>query len=114
MTHGSPTAGTADTSYGALSMDDIAQHACVAKGLVCHHFKSKRGHHLAIVEESVAEPVARAAAGTEPAGSERARRTIDGHLYDAEHHRARDPDGDRGVRPRPPRSTRARGPGGSR
>ncbi|MCY0921835.1 MULTISPECIES: TetR/AcrR family transcriptional regulator [unclassified Streptomyces] len=78
----------ADTSYDALSMDDIAQHAGVAKGLIYYYFKSKRGYYLAIVEESVAELVARAAAETELAGSERARRTIDGYLYYAEHHRA--------------------------
>ncbi|MGW6818396.1 TetR/AcrR family transcriptional regulator [Streptomyces sp. NPDC055005] len=78
----------ADTSYDALSMDDIAQHAGVAKGLIYYYFKSKRGYYLAIVEESVAELVARAAAETELAGPERARRTIDGYLYYAEHHRA--------------------------
>ncbi|MFB7172977.1 TetR/AcrR family transcriptional regulator [Streptomyces sp. NPDC056254] len=57
----------ADTSCGALSMDDIA---------------------LAIVEDCVAGLVARA--GDEPAlpADERVRRTVDGYLHYAEHHRA--------------------------
>ncbi|MGW7103572.1 TetR/AcrR family transcriptional regulator [Streptomyces sp. NPDC054838] len=78
----------ADTSYDALSMDDIAKQAGVAKGLVYYYFKSKRGYYLAIVQESVAELVARARADTELTGAERARRTIDGYLYYAEHHQA--------------------------
>ncbi len=57
----------ADASYGALSMDDIA---------------------LAVVEDCVAGLVARA--GDEPAlpADERVRRTADGYLHYAEHHRA--------------------------
>ncbi|MFD9305894.1 TetR/AcrR family transcriptional regulator [Streptomyces sp. NPDC060048] len=79
----------ADTSYDALSMDDIAKQAGVAKGLIYYYFKSKRGYYLAIVEDSVAELVARAAADGEvvPA-AERVRTTIDGYLYYAEHHQA--------------------------
>ncbi|GHB78877.1 TetR family transcriptional regulator [Streptomyces cirratus] len=78
----------ADTSYDALSMDDIAKQAGVAKGLIYYYFKSKRGYYLAIVEDSVAELVARAGADTELTGAERARRTIDGYLHYAEHHQA--------------------------
>ncbi|AWZ05701.1 TetR/AcrR family transcriptional regulator [Streptomyces sp. ICC1] len=78
----------ADTSYDALSMDDIAKHAGVAKGLIYYYFKSKRGYYLAIVEDSVAELVARAAAEDRVPAAERVRTTIDGYLYYAEHHQA--------------------------
>ncbi|MFF8609129.1 TetR/AcrR family transcriptional regulator [Streptomyces sp. NPDC015346] len=78
----------ADTSYDALSMDDIAQHAGVAKGLIYYYFKSKRGYYLAIVEESVSDLVARAASDTELPRRERVERTIDGYLRYAEHHQA--------------------------
>lgn len=78
----------ADTSYDALSMDDIAKHAGVAKGLIYYYFKSKRGYYLAIVEDSVAELVARAAGESELPNAQRVRSTIDGYLYYAEHHQA--------------------------
>ncbi|MEU9237673.1 TetR/AcrR family transcriptional regulator [Streptomyces subrutilus] len=78
----------ADTSYDALSMDDIAKQAGVAKGLIYYYFKSKRGYYLAIVEDSVAELVARAGGETDLPAAERVRRTIDGYLSYAEHHRA--------------------------
>ncbi|MFF4848523.1 TetR/AcrR family transcriptional regulator [Streptomyces sp. NPDC001194] len=78
----------ADTSYDALSMDDIAKQAGVAKGLIYYYFKSKRGYYLAIVEDSVAELVARAAGEPDLPKAERVRRTIDGYLHYAEHHQA--------------------------
>ncbi|KOV14640.1 TetR family transcriptional regulator [Streptomyces sp. XY413] len=78
----------ADTSYDALSMDDIAKHAGVAKGLIYYYFKSKRGYYLAIVEDSVAGLLARADGDTGLPGAERVRRTIDGYLHYAEHHHA--------------------------
>lgn len=78
----------ADTSYDALSMDDIAKHAGVAKGLIYYYFKSKRGYYLAIVEDSVSELVARAAGESELPNAQRVRTTIDGYLHYAEHHQA--------------------------
>ncbi|MFJ3726363.1 TetR/AcrR family transcriptional regulator [Streptomyces sp. NPDC090045] len=78
----------ADTSYDALSVDDIAKQAGVAKGLIYYYFTSKRGYYLAIVEDSVAELVARAGGDADLPGAERVRRTIDGYLHYAEHHRA--------------------------
>ena len=78
----------ADTSYDALSMDDIAKHAGVAKGLVYYYFQSKRGYYLAIIEDSVAELVSRAAGDTELPPAERVHRTIDGYLRYAECHQA--------------------------
>lgn len=78
----------ADTSYDALSMDDIARQAHVAKGLIYYYFKSKRGYYLAIVEDSVADLVSRAADGAELPPVERVHRTIDGYLRYAEHNQA--------------------------
>ncbi|MER5732425.1 TetR/AcrR family transcriptional regulator [Streptomyces sp. NPDC002138] len=78
----------ADTSYDALSMDDIAKQAGVAKGLIYYYFTSKRGYYLAIVEDSVGELAARAGGDTGLPAAERVRRTIDGYLHYAEHHHA--------------------------
>ncbi|MFF3644940.1 TetR/AcrR family transcriptional regulator [Streptomyces sp. NPDC002564] len=78
----------ADTSYDALSMDDIARHAGVAKGLIYYYFKSKRGYYLAIIEDSVADLVARAGRHDDLPPVERVQRTIDGYLRYAEHHQA--------------------------
>ncbi|MFI7319206.1 TetR/AcrR family transcriptional regulator [Streptomyces venezuelae] len=78
----------ADTSYDALSMDDIARHAGVAKGLIYYYFKSKRGYYLAIIEDSVADLVARAGRHDDLPPVERVQRTVDGYLRYAEHHQA--------------------------
>lgn len=78
----------ADTSYDALSMDDIARHAHVAKGLIYYYFKSKRGYYLAIVEDSVTDLVTTAAGGLELPPVERVHRTIDRYLCYAEHNQA--------------------------
>ncbi|MFD4789057.1 TetR/AcrR family transcriptional regulator [Streptomyces sp. NPDC058459] len=78
----------ADTSYDALSMDDIARHAHVAKGLIYYYFQSKRGYYLAIVQDSVAELVAFAASGAELPAVDRLQRTLDGYLRFAENHQA--------------------------
>ncbi|MES4892631.1 TetR/AcrR family transcriptional regulator [Streptomyces sp. NPDC096012] len=78
----------ADTPYDALSMDDIARQADVAKGLIYYYFRSKRGYYLAIVEDSVADLVSSAAGGLELPAVDRVHRTIDGYLRYAEHHQA--------------------------
>ncbi|MEU0601372.1 TetR/AcrR family transcriptional regulator [Streptomyces sp. NPDC006393] len=78
----------ADTSYDALSMDDIARQAHVAKGLIYYYFQSKRGYYLAIVEDSVADLVTFAASGRDLPAVERVHRTVDGYLRYAEHHQA--------------------------
>ncbi|GAA3959410.1 TetR/AcrR family transcriptional regulator [Streptomyces marokkonensis] len=78
----------ADTSYDALSMDDIARQARVAKGLIYYYFQSKRGYYLAIIQDSVAGLVTTAAGGTELAQVDRVHRTIDGYLRYAEHNQA--------------------------
>lgn len=79
----------ANTSYDALSMDDIARHAGVAKGLIYYYFKNKRGYYLAIVEDSVAELVTLAAAGgSELPRTERVQRTVEAYLRFAQHNEA--------------------------
>lgn len=78
----------ADTSYDALSMDDIARQAQVAKGLIYYYFRSKRGYYLAIIQDSVADLVTSAAAGVELPAVDRVHRTIDGYLRYAEQHQA--------------------------
>ncbi|MEU9480059.1 TetR/AcrR family transcriptional regulator [Streptomyces sp. NPDC048191] len=78
----------ADTSYDALSMDDIARQAHVAKGLIYYYFQSKRGYYLAIIQDSVADLVTSAAGGLELPAVDRVHRTIDGYLRYAEHHQA--------------------------
>ncbi|MEG3630353.1 TetR/AcrR family transcriptional regulator [Streptomyces poriticola] len=78
----------ADTSYDALSMDDIARQARVAKGLIYYYFESKRGYYLAIIQESVDELVTTAASGPERPQVERVHRTIDGYLRYAEQNQA--------------------------
>ncbi|WP_432137569.1 MULTISPECIES: TetR/AcrR family transcriptional regulator [unclassified Streptomyces] len=78
----------ADTSYDALSMDDIAKQAHVAKGLIYYYFQSKRGYYLAIIQDSVADLVSFAASGRELPQVDRAHRTIDGYLRYAEHNQA--------------------------
>ncbi|PWI19823.1 TetR family transcriptional regulator [Streptomyces sp. Act143] len=78
----------ADTSYDALSMDDIARQAHVAKGLIYYYFQSKRGYYLAIIQDSVADLVTFAASGVQLPQLDRVHRTIDSYLRYAEHNQA--------------------------
>ena len=78
----------ADTSYDALSMDDIARQAHVAKGLIYYYFQSKRGYYLAIIQDSVADLVTYAASGLEMGQVDRVQRTLDSYLRYAEHNQA--------------------------
>ncbi|MFJ9413134.1 TetR/AcrR family transcriptional regulator [Streptomyces sp. NPDC101227] len=78
----------ADTSYDALSMDDIAREAGVAKGLIYYYFTNKRGYYLAIIEDAVAQLVERAGSTHDLPPVERVQRTIDGYLRYAQHHQA--------------------------
>ncbi|NBM18373.1 TetR family transcriptional regulator [Streptomyces sp. GC420] len=78
----------ADTSYDALSMDDIARHAGVAKGLIYYYFKSKRGYYLAIVEDSVASFITLASSGADLPPEQRALRAVEGFLLFAKTHEA--------------------------
>jgi AcrR family transcriptional regulator len=55
----------ASRPYDELSIDDIAAHAGVAKGLLYYYFGSKRGFYVAVVEAAAAELRERTA--TDPA-----------------------------------------------
>ncbi|MEU3253894.1 helix-turn-helix domain-containing protein [Streptomyces sp. NPDC006997] len=78
----------ADRSYDALSMDDIARQAQVAKGLIYYYFHSKRGYYLAIVQDSVADLVDFAAREAALPQLDRAHRTVESYLRYAERHQA--------------------------
>ncbi|MFJ6087674.1 TetR/AcrR family transcriptional regulator [Streptomyces sp. NPDC092369] len=78
----------ADTSYDALSMDDIARQAHVAKGLIYYYFQSKRGYYLAIIHDSVADLITFAASGLELPQVDRVQRTMDSYLRWAENNQA--------------------------
>ncbi len=78
----------ADTSYDTLSMDDIAKHAGVAKGLIYYYFKSKRGYYLAIVEDSVSNLISLAESGTALPCEERVTRAVESFLWFAQYHQA--------------------------
>ncbi|MGG7569981.1 TetR/AcrR family transcriptional regulator [Streptomyces sirii] len=78
----------ADTSYDALSMDDIARQAGVAKGLIYYYFTNKRGYYLAIIEDAVAGLVERAGSTHDLPPVERVERTVEGYLRYAQHHQA--------------------------
>lgn len=52
----------AERAYDAVSIDEVAAHAGVSKGLLYHYFADKRGYYLATIE-AVAE---RLLAATEP------------------------------------------------
>ena len=78
----------ADTSYDALSMDDSAKQAHVAKGLIYYYFQSKRGYYLAIIHDSVADLINFAASGLELEQLDRVHRTMESYLRWAEHNQA--------------------------
>lgn len=42
----------AETTFDALSVDEIAQRAGISKGLLFHYFGSKRGYYVATVQAS--------------------------------------------------------------
>jgi AcrR family transcriptional regulator len=78
----------ARTSYDALSIDDIAKQAGVAKGLIYYYFSSKRGYYLAVVEDSVEELVTRARSDPQLPARERLLDTLDGYLRFVQGHEA--------------------------
>jgi AcrR family transcriptional regulator len=77
-----------DTSYDALSMDDIARHAQVAKGLIYYYFQSKRGYYLAIIHDSVADLINFAGGEVDREQLDRVHRTMESYLRWAEHNQA--------------------------
>jgi AcrR family transcriptional regulator len=55
----------ADHPYDELSIDELADRAGVAKGLLYYYFGSKRGYYTAVIEQAAAE--LRATTTTDPA-----------------------------------------------
>lgn len=78
----------ARTSYDALSLDDIARQAGVAKGLIYYYFTNKRGYYLAVVEDSVSALVSNAEGRPELQPRERVLHTLDYYLRFARGHEA--------------------------
>ncbi|MFI6581092.1 TetR/AcrR family transcriptional regulator [Embleya sp. NPDC050493] len=78
----------ADTSYDALSVDEIAARANVAKGLLYYYFRNKRGFYLAVIEDSVADLVARARSDADQPAADRLRNVLDGYLRFAQGNQA--------------------------
>ncbi|POM22869.1 HTH-type transcriptional regulator EthR [Actinomadura rubteroloni] len=78
----------ADRPYDVLSIDEIADAAGVAKGLIYYYFGSKRGLFLAVIESaaSALEELTEEYDGLSPA--ERLIRTLDGFLWWADGHRS--------------------------
>ncbi|OPC78792.1 TetR family transcriptional regulator [Embleya scabrispora] len=70
----------ANTSYDALSVDEIASRANVAKGLLYYYFRNKRGYYVAVIEDSVADLVARARSDADQPAADRLRKVLDGYL----------------------------------
>ncbi|MFI0353246.1 TetR/AcrR family transcriptional regulator [Actinomadura sp. 9N407] len=77
----------ADRPYDALSIDEIAASAGVAKGLIYYYFGSKRGLFLAVIEEATGHLNALAEEFGELSPAERLTRTLDGFLRWADTHR---------------------------
>ncbi|MDL4816061.1 TetR/AcrR family transcriptional regulator [Actinomadura opuntiae] len=78
----------ADRPYDALSIDDIAAEAGVAKGLIYYYFGSKRGLFLAVIGAAAQalNALAEEFGGHSPA--DRLVRTLDGFLWWAGAHRS--------------------------
>jgi AcrR family transcriptional regulator len=72
--------------YDALSIDELAAEAGVAKGLLYYYFGSKRGYYLAVVEDAASE--LRGLASPDPGlpPAERLRRTLDAYIAFAGRH----------------------------
>lgn len=78
----------ADRSYDALSMDEIAAAADVAKGLIYYYFGSKRGLFLAVIEDAAGHLNALAEEFGDLSPLERLTRSLDAFLCWADTHRA--------------------------
>ncbi|MQY08173.1 TetR/AcrR family transcriptional regulator [Actinomadura macrotermitis] len=76
----------ADRPYDALSIDEIAAAAGVAKGLIYYYFDSKRGLFLAVIAQAAETLNALAEGFDDLSPTERLIRTLDGFLWWAETH----------------------------
>ncbi|MFC9973002.1 TetR/AcrR family transcriptional regulator [Spirillospora sp. NPDC127200] len=78
----------ADRPYDAMSIDEIAAAAGVAKGLIYYYFASKRGLFLAVIQQAAEGLNALAEEYGELSPTERLTRTLDGFLWWADAHRS--------------------------
>ncbi|WP_019631281.1 TetR/AcrR family transcriptional regulator [Actinomadura atramentaria] len=78
----------ADRPYDVLSIDEIADAAGVAKGLIYYYFGSKRGLFLAVIENAASALDELAGEYDDLSPTERLMRTLDGYLWWADAHRS--------------------------
>ncbi|WP_245679584.1 TetR/AcrR family transcriptional regulator [Actinomadura hibisca] len=78
----------ADRPYDALSIDEIATAAGVAKGLIYYYFASKRGLFLAVIQQAAEALNTLAEEFGDLSPTERLTRTLDGFLWWADAHRS--------------------------
>ncbi|WP_018656808.1 TetR/AcrR family transcriptional regulator [Actinomadura flavalba] len=78
----------ADRPYDALPIDEIAEAAGVAKGLIYYYFGSKRGLFLAVIESATDALNTLAEEYDELTPVDRLMRTLDGFLWWADTHRS--------------------------
>ncbi|MEU9023530.1 TetR/AcrR family transcriptional regulator [Actinomadura sp. NPDC048394] len=78
----------ADRPYDALSIDDIAASAGVAKGLIYYYFGNKRGLFLAVIGTAAQALNALAEEFDGHSPADRLARTLDGFLWWADTHRS--------------------------
>jgi AcrR family transcriptional regulator len=76
----------ASRAYDELSIDDIAAHAGVAKGLLYYYFGSKRGFYVAVVEAAAAELRERTATDPADPPDVRLAAALDAYLRYVEEH----------------------------
>jgi AcrR family transcriptional regulator len=73
-------------AYDELSIDELAAHAGVAKGLLYYYFGSKRGYYVAVVEAAAAELAERTATDPSDAPAARLSQALDAYLRFVEEH----------------------------
>jgi AcrR family transcriptional regulator len=66
--------------YDDIAIDEIAEKACISKGLLYHYFGSKRGYYVATLEEAARELLAATLEDPSLAPPERAQRSLDTYL----------------------------------
>jgi AcrR family transcriptional regulator len=73
-------------AYDELSIDEIAERAGVAKGLLYYYFGSKRGYYLAVVEAAAEQLAERTATDPDDPPARRLEQALDAYLAFVEEH----------------------------
>jgi AcrR family transcriptional regulator len=76
----------ANHAFDELSIDDLAERAGVAKGLLYYYFGSKRGYYVAVVEAAAAELAALTATDPADPPAVRLAAALDAYLRFVEEH----------------------------